>query len=71
MFFIPPGALLCCYTDGLVERRDHSIDEGIDKLAAILDELVAADPGPGGTAGPKAEDIAAVMRALVGSASCP
>ena len=67
--FIPPGALLCCFTDGLVERRDHSIDRGIGKLAAILDEQVAAGPGPGGTTGPLAEDAcAAVMRALVGNA---
>jgi hypothetical protein len=39
---IPPGALLCCFTDGLVERRGDSIDRGIGKLATILDELITA-----------------------------
>jgi sigma-B regulation protein RsbU (phosphoserine phosphatase) len=67
--FIPPGALLCCFTDGLVERRDHSIDDGIGKLAAILDEQIAVGLDPGGTTEPRAEDAcAAVMRALVGNA---
>jgi phosphoserine phosphatase RsbU/P len=66
-FFIPPGALLCCFTDGLVERRDHSVDHGIDKLAAILGEQIAFGTGPTALA---AEDAcAAVMRALVGNAS--
>ncbi len=31
---LPPGAVLCCYTDGLVERRDRSIDDGISRLCA-------------------------------------
>jgi sigma-B regulation protein RsbU (phosphoserine phosphatase) len=66
--FIPPGALLCCFTDGLVERRDQSIDHGIEKLAAVLDQQIAACTGRG-TTGPPAEDAcAAVMRALVGHA---
>jgi hypothetical protein len=83
--FIPPGALLCCFTDGLVERRDNSIDQGIGLLAAVLDERIAAAGGPGaagpggpGAAGPggevtePAEDAcAAVMRALVGNAPAP
>jgi sigma-B regulation protein RsbU (phosphoserine phosphatase) len=65
--FIPPGALLCCFTDGLVERRGEAIDQGIGRVAAILDEQVAADRG--GRAVPLAEDAcAAVMRALVGNA---
>jgi putative methionine-R-sulfoxide reductase with GAF domain len=32
----PPGAMLCLYTDGLVERRDRPIDEGIARLTAAL-----------------------------------
>jgi putative methionine-R-sulfoxide reductase with GAF domain len=32
----PPGAVLCLYTDGLVERRDRPIDEGIERLSAAL-----------------------------------
>jgi len=78
--FVPPGALLCCFTDGLVERRDRPIDHGISKLAAILDEQVAARTartGRGGTTGPTAaeptaaEACAAVMRALVGNTPVP
>ena len=65
---IPPGALLCCYTDGLVERRDEAIDAGIGRVAAALDQLIAAGPGRGGDSAPLAEDAcAAVMRALVGN----
>ncbi len=33
-FAFPPGASLCLYTDGLVERRDKDIDEGITRLCA-------------------------------------
>ena len=64
---IPPGALLCCFTDGLVERRNQMIDHGIGKLAAILDEKLTA--GRGSTNVPPAEDACiAVMRALIGNA---
>ncbi len=38
---LPPGALLCLYTDGLVERRGRPIDEGITRLRGALR---AADP---------------------------
>jgi phosphoserine phosphatase RsbU/P len=65
---IPPGALLCCFTDGLVERRDEAIDLGIGRVAATLDKLIAADTGHEGAV-PLAEGAcAAVMRNLVGSA---
>ncbi|HEX6934258.1 MAG TPA: GAF domain-containing SpoIIE family protein phosphatase [Streptosporangiaceae bacterium] len=37
----PPGATLCLYTDGLVERRDRPIDQGIARLCAALP---AGDP---------------------------
>src|SRR6185312_12203326 len=33
---LEPGSVLAMYTDGLVERRGRSIDEGIDDLAAAL-----------------------------------
>ncbi len=36
---LPPGALLVCYTDGLVERRDRSIDDGIEWLGSRVLEL--------------------------------
>ena len=52
---IPPGALLCFFTDGLVERPGEVIDEGMARLCRAL---VAEPP-----------DVAcsAVMGALVGS----
>jgi sigma-B regulation protein RsbU (phosphoserine phosphatase) len=66
---IPHGALLCCFTDGLVERRDEAIDFGIGRVAAALDELIAAIPSHGDGPVPLAEvACAAVMRNLVGSA---
>ena len=64
--FIPPGALLCCFTDGLVERRGQILDQGMDTLATTLGKLIAA--GPGTSTAPVAEDACAeIMRALVGS----
>lgn len=52
-----PGTTVCLYTDGLVERRGVSIDDGIDRLA----RTVTADA---------AESVcAAVMSALVGDAT--
>jgi phosphoserine phosphatase RsbU/P len=68
--FIPPGALLCCYTDGLVERRRQVIDQGLDRLAGTLDEQIAANRGELTT--PWAEDAcAAVMRTMVGNRPAP
>ncbi|MGQ0824430.1 MAG: SpoIIE family protein phosphatase [Actinomycetota bacterium] len=43
---LDPGALLVLYTDGLIERRDTVIDEGLDWLAsraATLHDLPVAD----------------------------
>ena len=51
---LPPGALLCLYTDGLVERRNCSLNTGIDRLCAAV------------AAGPAEEAGAAVMAALIG-----
>ncbi|WP_245666791.1 PP2C family protein-serine/threonine phosphatase [Actinomadura latina] len=51
---LPPGAVLCFYTDGLVERRRASLNSGIDRLC----EAVSAGPP---------EDVgAAVMAAMIG-----
>ena len=52
---IPPGTLMCFYTDGLIERRGHPIDHGLARLCA------AVSPQPAEAA------CAAVMAALVGS----
>jgi serine phosphatase RsbU (regulator of sigma subunit) len=38
---LEPGSTLVLYTDGLIERRDRSVDEGIAALAAAI----AAGPG--------------------------
>ena len=65
---IPPGGLLCCYTDGLVERRGQAIDRSMERLADTLAALAAAGSGDAG--GRAAEDACAgVMRALVGNAA--
>ncbi len=42
---LPEGAVLALYTDGLVESRDHPLDEGLEALRASLDVPV---PPPGG-----------------------
>jgi serine phosphatase RsbU (regulator of sigma subunit) len=33
---VAPGSVLCFYTDGLVERRDRPIDEGLTRLCAAV-----------------------------------
>ena len=33
---LPPGCLLVLYTDGLVERRGVSLDEGLDRLCEVV-----------------------------------
>ena len=52
---VPPGTLLCFYTDGLVERRGELIDDGLDRLCRAV------------TVQPAEAACAAVMRALVGN----
>jgi serine phosphatase RsbU (regulator of sigma subunit) len=52
---LQPGTLLCLYTDGLVERREYPIDEG---LARLCEAITALPP----------EDVcASVMGAMVGA----
>lgn len=52
---IPPGALLCFYTDGLVERPGQVIDEGLTRLCQVV------------SAQPPESACVAVMGALIGS----
>jgi anti-anti-sigma factor len=62
----PLGAVLCLYTDGLVERRDQPIDQGIAQLRSAV---TTADPDTGcvsvmaAMAGysPHTDDIALLM----------
>jgi serine phosphatase RsbU (regulator of sigma subunit) len=37
---LPPGAVICFYTDGLIERRDVGLDDRINQLC----HAVSADP---------------------------
>jgi len=52
---ISPGTLVCFYTDGLIERRGHTIEHGLARLCQAV------------TAGPPDAACAAVMADLVGS----
>ena len=52
---IPPGALLCFYTDGLIERPGEPIDDGLERLRRVV---TAESPDAA---------CASVMGALVGS----
>jgi PAS domain S-box-containing protein len=40
--FLEPGTTLVFYTDGLVERRDRDVGEGIEALTELLRELAPA-----------------------------
>ena len=52
---VPAGALLCLYTDGLVERRGESLDDSLGRLCRVV------------TAGPPDACCASVMGAMVGN----
>jgi phosphoserine phosphatase RsbU/P len=52
---VPLGAVLCFYTDGLVERPDELIDDGLARLCRAVTAQVPETA------------CAAVMGALVGS----
>jgi serine phosphatase RsbU (regulator of sigma subunit) len=52
---IPPGGVLCMYTDGLIERREYPLDAGLDRLCKAVQ------------AGPVEAACAAVMAALIGN----
>ena len=51
---LAPGTVLCLFTDGLVERRDEPIDDGITRLCQTA------------TPGPPEGVCASIMHALVG-----
>jgi len=55
---VPNLAVLCAYTDGLVETREQSIDDGIDAVASLL-QLGRDEP------------LAALAALLVASAAAP
>ncbi|SDO37612.1 SpoIIE family protein phosphatase [Lentzea jiangxiensis] len=41
---LPPGASVVLYTDGLVERRDEVVDEGVRRLISAVDAAAALPP---------------------------
>ncbi len=47
---LPEGALLALYTDGLVESRDHPLDEGLQAFVGALRPAPLTRPPPGATA---------------------
>jgi sigma-B regulation protein RsbU (phosphoserine phosphatase) len=65
---LPPGALLCCYTDGLVERRGEILDTGIGMVARAVGEAAAAARGVTQPVPMPEMACAAVMRALLAHA---
>ncbi|MGC3001887.1 SpoIIE family protein phosphatase [Streptomyces sp. G35A] len=42
---LPEGALLALYTDGLVESRDHPLDEGLQAFVGALTDPAQPPPG--------------------------
>ncbi|WP_368661552.1 SpoIIE family protein phosphatase [Streptomyces sp. NA04227] len=48
---LPEGAVLALYTDGLVESREHHLDEGLDALVAALDRPEPHGTSPGAESG--------------------
>ncbi|MHA6801384.1 PP2C family protein-serine/threonine phosphatase [Bounagaea algeriensis] len=54
---VPPGAAICFYTDGLVERRDSTLDAGEERLRGAV------------TTAPAESVCATVMSELVGTGS--
>ncbi|GEL25834.1 cyclic diguanylate phosphodiesterase [Pseudonocardia sulfidoxydans NBRC 16205] len=60
----PAGALICAYSDGLVERRGLDPDVGLDNLTLALRDATSAD-GAHGREVPSVETICAEIMATV------
>ncbi|MET7680363.1 SpoIIE family protein phosphatase [Streptomyces sp. NPDC005423] len=52
---LPEGALLALYTDGLVESRDHPLDEGLQALVGALTDPFRPSPGHPAASGPRTD----------------
>ena len=67
---LEPGATLLLYTDGLVERRGESLDEGLDRLVDAVERHREDGPEPLATAlldelGSRTDDVALVVARLL------
>ena len=40
---LPVGSTLLLYTDGLVERRDENLDDGLARLQSVVRDIIALD----------------------------
>jgi phosphoserine phosphatase RsbU/P len=63
---LPPGAVLCLYTDGLVERRGRFLDDGIADLCRAItvvepEAACALAMAAMATPSPRADDIAMLL----------
>jgi serine phosphatase RsbU (regulator of sigma subunit) len=67
---LEPGDILLLYSDGLVERRDRPLDEGLDTLAraaagiADPEQLIAAVLGALGSTDPEDDTCVVALRVL-------
>jgi serine phosphatase RsbU (regulator of sigma subunit) len=60
---IPPGTVVCCYTDGLIERRGESLDDGLQALS----EAIASVTGTPAISTTAEAVCARVMAQLIGA----
>jgi len=67
MFTVAPGDTIFLYTDGVVEQRDRSVDEGVRDLCAALEEVLDGI-GAGGTDATPAALCRAALRSATGPA---
>ncbi len=68
---LPAGSTVLLYTDGLVERRGQSLDDGLDRLAGVAAGLAGlgvqdlADPVLGALAGDAEDDVVLLVARVV------
>jgi len=67
---LAPGDRLVLYTDGLIERRDASLDFGMDLLKNALNEVAHLAPGVAAewlaqSISPGIDDVAIIVVDLV------
>ncbi len=71
---LPPGGLLCLYTDGLVERRDFPVDDGIAHLCKAIrsdepENCCVAAMGAMAELSPSGDDVALLTLLRSGTAA--